>query len=59
MRKILLACSGPDVISRGSFCRSLEEISESRLGFVQAFVDSIHHTSEGRGLINARSSTGG
>src|SRR5215217_5447550 len=37
----------------------LRDLRESILGFVWAFIDSIDHTSEGRGLINARSSTGG
>src|SRR5215208_331186 len=66
MRKILFACSAPEVISRGSFSRSLLEISEfvrdlreSLLGFIQALIDSVHHSSEGRGLINTRSGTGG
>src|SRR5829696_3844111 len=34
-------------------------LREGLPGFLQAFIDSIHHTSEGRGLINARSGTGG
>src|SRR5215208_6629593 len=34
-------------------------LREGLLGFLQAFIDSIHHTSEGGGLINARSGTGG
>ena len=29
---------------------------EGLFGFIEAFIDSIHHTSEGRGLINTRSS---
>src|SRR5918994_4668957 len=37
----------------------VRDLREGLLGFIQAFVDSIHHTSEGGGLINARSSTGG
>src|SRR5215217_927775 len=37
----------------------VRDLREGLLGFIQAFIDSIHHTSEGRGLINARSSTGG
>src|SRR5215203_6516404 len=37
----------------------VRDLRESLFGFVQAFIDSIHHTSEGRGLINTRSSTGG
>src|SRR5215217_8100113 len=50
--------------SRGYFKRLVlsqfvRDLRESLLGFVQAFIDSIHHPSEGRGLINARSSTGG
>jgi hypothetical protein len=35
------------------------DLRESILGFIQAFIDSIHHTSEGGGLINPRGSTGG
>src|SRR5918993_4205333 len=35
------------------------DLRESLLGFIDAFIDSIDHTSEGGGLINARSSTGG
>src|SRR5215216_7871193 len=35
------------------------DLREGLLGFIQAFIDSIHHTSEGRRLINARRSTGG
>src|SRR5215217_7540965 len=37
----------------------VRDLREGLLGFVQAFIDSIEHTSEGRGLINARSSTWG
>src|SRR5215211_84495 len=37
----------------------VRDLRESLFGFVQAFIDSVHHTSEGRGLINAGSSTGG
>src|SRR4029453_16778580 len=37
----------------------LRDLRESILGFIQAFIDSIEHTSEGGGLINARSSTWG
>jgi hypothetical protein len=37
----------------------VRDLRESLLGFIQAFIDSIYHTSEGRGLINARSSTWG
>src|SRR5215211_4120163 len=37
----------------------LRDLREGLLGFIQAFINSIHHTSEGRRLINARSSTGG
>src|SRR5215212_3894379 len=33
-------------------------LREGLLGFLQAFIDSIHHTSEGGGLINTRSGTG-
>src|SRR5215218_3927968 len=32
---------------------------ESLLGFIEAFIESVDHSSEGRGLINSRSSTGG
>src|SRR5215212_5429197 len=32
------------------------DLREGLLGFIQAFVDSIDHTSEGGGLINTRSS---
>ena len=39
-------------------CQPLRDLRESILGFVQAFVDSIQHSSGGGGLINARSSTG-
>src|SRR5215203_6355622 len=50
--------------SRGYFKRLVlsqlvRDLRESLLGFVQAFIDSIYHTSEGGGLINARSSAGG
>src|SRR5215213_7060167 len=34
------------------------DLREGLLGFIQAFIDSIHHTSEGGGLINSRSCTG-
>src|SRR5215217_4232177 len=37
----------------------VRDLREGLLGFIQAFIDSIDHTSEGRGLINTRSSTGG
>src|SRR5215212_6348613 len=37
----------------------LRDLRESLLGFIDAFIDSKHHTSEGGRLINARSSTGG
>src|SRR5215212_11398767 len=37
----------------------VRDLRESLLGFIQAFIDSIDHPSEGRGLINARSSTWG
>src|SRR5215208_3232844 len=37
----------------------LGDLRESILGFVQAFVEAIQHTSGGGGLIDARSSTGG
>src|SRR5215212_8613962 len=39
-------------------CQPLRDLRESILGFVQAFVDSIQHSSGGGGLIDARSSTG-
>src|SRR5215210_5639034 len=39
--------------------QSVRDLREGLLGFVQAFIDSIHHTSEGGRLINARSSTWG
>jgi hypothetical protein len=52
MKKILFACyrgylKGP------SFSCSLLEISEREgiLGFIEALMDSIHHTSEGLGLV--------
>src|SRR5215217_4259158 len=32
------------------------DLREGLLGFIQAFIDSIDHTSEGGGLIHARSS---
>src|SRR5215208_4598940 len=35
------------------------DLRERLLGSIQAFIDSIHHTSEGGRLVNARSSTGG
>src|SRR5918994_2945681 len=35
----------------------VRDLREGLLGFIQAFIESIDHTSEGRGLINARSST--
>src|SRR5215212_4382625 len=37
----------------------VRDLRESLLGFIEAFIDSIHHSSEGWGLINARSSTWG
>src|SRR5215212_5801323 len=37
----------------------VRDLREGLLGFIQAFIDSIHHASEGGGLINARSSTWG
>src|SRR5215217_8977945 len=37
----------------------VRDLGERLLGFIQAFIDSIQHTSEGWRLINARSSTGG
>src|SRR5215217_1631767 len=37
----------------------VRDLRESLLGFLQAFVDSIHNPSEGRGLVNARSGTWG
>src|SRR5215203_1303826 len=36
----------------------VRDLRESLLRFIQAFIDSIQHTSEGGGLIHARSSTG-
>src|SRR5215218_10882615 len=33
----------------------LRDLRESSLGFIQAFIDSIHHTSKGGRLVNARS----
>jgi hypothetical protein len=36
----------------------LRDLREGLLGFVQAFVDPIHHASEGWWLVNARSGTG-
>src|SRR5215203_5560268 len=53
------------VLSSGGYLQGLvlsqllRDLRESLLGFIQAFIDSIHHTSEGGGLINARSSTRG
>jgi hypothetical protein len=35
------------------------DLRESLLGFIQAFIDSIDHSSEGWRLVNARSGTGG
>src|SRR5215208_8307089 len=37
----------------------VRDLREGLLGFIEAFIDSIDHSSEGRGLINARSSTWG
>jgi hypothetical protein len=37
----------------------VRDLSKSLLGFIQAFIDSIDHSSEGGRLINTRSSTGG
>ena len=37
----------------------VRDFREGLFGFIQAFIDSIDHTSEGGGLINARSGTGG
>jgi hypothetical protein len=34
----------------------VRDLREGLLGFIEAFIDSIHHTSEGGGLINTRSS---
>src|SRR5215208_2291022 len=50
--------------SRGYFKRLVlsqfvRDLREDLLGFILACINSIHHSSEGRGLINARSSTGG
>src|SRR5215204_2445823 len=50
--------------SRGYFKRLVlsqlvRDLRESLLGFIEAFIESVDHTSEGWGLINARSSTGG
>jgi hypothetical protein len=37
----------------------VRDLRESLLGFIQAFIDSIDHSSEGWRLVNARSSTWG
>src|SRR5215210_995405 len=37
----------------------VRDFREDLPSFIQAFIDSIHHTSEGGGLINSRSSTWG